>query len=550
MKRHLPLVKNLLQRCLEYDYIVIGLFLWLFLVMCVSNFNLYYMEQIDLFQFIDDGRKYRAGSLPGIVHAPPGNPIVITLLAPFFSFFLFPEIIAAKVVNIVAVTISILLLFLLAKHYFNKVIALCVSLFLIFHPLTLLMAVGTGSEALFTLVVLATLFAFSKGLRQWSLILAGLSYFVRTEGILLLLVLSSVEIVSTYEYLYKLKSQALIKVGSYKKLLIMGWGFLLSYVLVLGWTLVTYLNNARAGVLYGNFFIQEVVNRSASLPEYRFISNYFYLFLPTSNELWLNQPFNLVVFGFIILIFLVIQALRYKNKIAVVISLFSSSYLLLHTFFPAYDVRYLLPVLFTLSLAFLFTFSYLFKNENTKLVILLFFIIAIPGNYFFNSSSMEFFNIYHSHNEESRLAAEWIEQYSYENKKNVSVIHPISWLFSFKNPLGLYAGLFGNGSTFENTQFGSKIVNKVNGSSIEFVQILNFPHCETISCMVKEMNTHNEVLVVFDGQTRDFSFENVNDRKVLLFHQDSDEKCLETLSILKGKYKHAEIKRFNAGVEC
>lgn len=314
------------------------------------NFNFFStMANSDIIQFLLDGRIYHSLQLPHNIHASPLYPILITFVSYFFKdHVILHEIAAARFINIISTIGSLTLLYLLASKQSNKVLALGVVILAMLHPWTFMMAVGDYSETLFTFFTLLSLyFMANKKNMSLAFLLAGISFLVRNEGLLLFLSLFFVNNHSS-----KITIRELLT--NFKKTIVIS-GFLIGGSIIIGWTLIFITNNLYSSkhqpqysenLQYGYYFFYEIEERKNEIPELRFISNFpkfmfsFANYEPTSfrdPNLWVGIIIVAVLFhGFI----------ASKSQFTKAISLYIILYLGIHVLFPAFTHRYFYPLLF------------------------------------------------------------------------------------------------------------------------------------------------------------------------------------------------------------
>ncbi len=346
-KNLLSIVTNLLKYKLDILFLICII---VYLTILILNFNFYpLIANSDVIQFLMDGRTYHSLELPANIHASPLYPIVITFVSYLFKdHFLLYEVAAARFINIVSILGSLGLLYLFAKKQSNALIALAVCILAMLHPWTFMMGIGDYSESSYTFLVLLSLYSLVK-LKRISLafFIAGISFLVRNEGILLFLSLFLVEVhssrINVHELLARFKKTVLLP------------GFLIGSAIITGWLIILFANNLHSSIYqlqysdnlrFGYYFFYEIVERKNELPELRFISNYpkfifaYADYRPTSYSdpyLWIGVATSLI---------LIIFYFRVKNQLVRAISLYIVMYLFLHMAFPAYPLRYFFPLLF------------------------------------------------------------------------------------------------------------------------------------------------------------------------------------------------------------
>jgi hypothetical protein len=134
-----------------------------------------------------DGTYYlgQARSLLSGTQMASAFPIGYPALVAFFNAFVKDTVIAAQIVSLLAGVGSVLILYLLARHYVHKYHAFLCALLLAVHPLFIRFSLVTMSESLYTFWILLSLLLFVR--RRFILfgLTIGLAAITRPEAVLI-----------------------------------------------------------------------------------------------------------------------------------------------------------------------------------------------------------------------------------------------------------------------------------------------------------------------------------------------------------------------------
>jgi Gpi18-like mannosyltransferase len=290
----------------------------------------------DFFQFLRDSNFYLKFQLPPTIQSLPANPILIGVFSKILSAFL-TEIEVALLINAIAMTAAILLVYFILKKERDVLHAGLAILFLISNPIVFKSAVSNNSEVLFSMFSLFIFFLVWKRKIFLASFLTALGILIRYESILLFISLILID------FLNKRNLVNLIK-----KIIV----FFIPAALIL--TVLMTRNYSKS--LLNTPFLIELFQRSEDIPELRFISNFPFTFFYNENYLYAKP--NLIIILISIIFYLLIFFLQKynfnKNKNNNLIKttlLFSGLFLVFHTLFPAYLERYFTPVIFSFVLS-------------------------------------------------------------------------------------------------------------------------------------------------------------------------------------------------------
>lgn len=221
---------------MQINHILAISILVIYSIFLISNLNFFESTaNMDVIQYISDGRAYFNLILPSNIHASPLYPILITAISYLVPpSILFPELVAAKMINIVSVVLTLYLVYLITYTYFDKFTAIFIMFWGMLHPLVFLMAVGDSSETIFTLLIFISLYFYAvKKNIQLTFIFAGLSFLARNEGAVYFGALSIMALIPDISEKLSFKT-ALLKI----KINFMNKGFILGLAMIIFWILV------------------------------------------------------------------------------------------------------------------------------------------------------------------------------------------------------------------------------------------------------------------------------------------------------------------------
>ena len=532
--------KNLINRLLN-----------LIAIVCIASFaysalsNIHYIDSManpDIIQFIFDGRIYKNFSLPENIHASPAFPILLAIVNIFIPKSVeFSELLAARYINIISITVSLFLVYEISKKYTNNLIALATLLLCISHPWTFLMAVGDYSESLFTLAILVSfLFLSTKKYCFYSLPVAGLSFLIRNEGLILFFALFSV----FSFYPTTTKATIIDWIKRIKKILLTK-SFLIGIGLILGWFLILFINNIYtfnsknwSELKYGYYFFHEISDRRADIPELRFISTLseYAVSIARYDKSKINSWETIL--GISVFLLLSMNYFIIKKRIVKVTSIFIVGYLLLHVGFPAFDHRYFFPILYALYLNIVVSIRNVYlKNDTryTRLVGNLFVILIIFLTIYSHLSSeqkVEYSKYVQYQNSSHKNAASLIDTNSNLLSNQIDIYSFLPWHISFFMELGTVKNDGENWTSdwitdeLGNTQ--QRFTNGVKTVTFYDLHLLKNSNCLDIACFnTHYKNDESDTLIIRTFLDNELDFADITSMHQPYFSQDEYLKNLQ-----------------------
>jgi hypothetical protein len=402
----LALNQKLISHWLHYILIIILVTLTVFLFI---NIDFYPIPNPDVFQYIQDGKQYISFQLPQNIQAPPANPILIAFLSRLFPFPQI-EVRIALLINSISSILSLYIVWRIGKIYIGNW-AILVPIFIISNPIFYYTALNISSEVLYTLITLLSLDFHTQNKHKQSILFALVSFFVRYEGLILLLCLLALN----YAYLSK-------KLKLKKTIL---W---LTPVIL--WTGIIHLHNPSQNLL-GNEFIKEIISEQSTLPNIYFFNSYpFLLFFDNYTQ---NHIFQRIIWLLTIIGVFFLSINKKRRHTSIIITLYILGYLIVHALFPAQDDRYLLPLMGLLIIIVIYPFIKIYNICNSltlKIIIFGIIIVLFSKAVWQNVNSI---SIYMSPKQSERLvnllAAEWINLTCASQKRVFLTLEP--WITEY-----------------------------------------------------------------------------------------------------------------------
>ena len=300
-----------------FTEVIIILTLGIIAAVMFKNIDLRPVPGPDVFQYIHDSQYYLNFSLPNNIHSPPGNPILIGLISKTIDN---PrrEVLTAIGINIITSMLIVYLTWRIFQGLYGN-FSLLLPLLLLTNALTYSTGLDSTSEVLFTALVLFCIYVYPKH-KNVAFLLAGLTFLVRYEAVVLVLALIVTEIYN------KTALHAPVK------------RILLGVIPIVVWVGIINFQNST-GNLVGNEFIQEIIRRSNELPTLKIVTRIpNALLVSISMDSWISLFILLyVIFGMVFL-------LRRGGRQLALYFIFFLGYILIHLVFPSFSFRYLLPI--------------------------------------------------------------------------------------------------------------------------------------------------------------------------------------------------------------
>lgn len=376
-----------------------------------KNIDLRAVPNPDVFQYIKDSRDYLQFKLPQNIHAPPGNPILIGLISKTFNH---PEkeVLSAIGINIVVSMLAVYLAWRVSLQEYGHQTILLVLL-LLTNAQIYSRGLDTTSEVLFTALVLLCILLYKKH-RALSYLLAGFTFFVRYEAAGLVIAMLAAEIKNLWPGVEKGVKQS----KSFIKYCLLG------AVPILTWLLVINVQN-NIGSLSGNEFIQEIIKGWGRLPTVEIITLFPHLLFESIKE---ENSYATVLFYVYIVCGILFFMKQNSARLNIYVS-FAVNYLIFHLIFPAYEDRYLFPII-PLAYA-LCLWPLLFTKTKFGLVIRFIVVMSVLIIAKQNGDAINhYLRFYSTYSRlENRIVAEWLNHQPFKEKVTVVTLEP--WITEY-----------------------------------------------------------------------------------------------------------------------
>ncbi len=176
------------KKCIQKrDWILIFSFLFSLCFRLLILFQCRFALNFDEAHYVRLAANFSEQGFSGLLHLywPPLYPLLISIINFIFANFEF----SARMVNILAGSVLILLIYRLTRELFNKNVARLSALLIAFHPVLAYQSTNALTETLFSAVALGGIAAGWNVLKSYKLgfgfvagLLFGCSYLLRPEG--------------------------------------------------------------------------------------------------------------------------------------------------------------------------------------------------------------------------------------------------------------------------------------------------------------------------------------------------------------------------------
>lgn len=447
--------------------------IFIFSIFLFLNYSYFSVPNTDIFQYIDDGRMFIQLKLPQNIQVPPLFSLLISIGARLFHQISNPEIFTAHMINITSSIILLCVTYGFLQIY-SSMAALSVLVLLMTNPHFVFSTLDVNTEVFFSTMVVSAFFALQKSHIKIALLLAGISYFIRYEGLLLFLILLAFTIPKK-KHIYS---------------------FFITVILILipviTWFFISTFHNHISTPL-GNGYVKEVIEQLHRLPQFGLITQLFRImadYLDTNTKNFQYVYFIEQGIFYLLIIVGIVQALRYLHTSIKGSFAFALLYLFSHIFFPYSPDRYILPVLGCLYFAIIvgyksLTASFISKHTYIYIILISFGYICIGllsySNFirtrgYYNNSQITDTAYPRYYRHEILLASEWI------NKQN------------FSEPIIVI--------TYEPWILGYYSINRL--VSFPFFGYENYKKCDSITCLINEYiepNSRQKQRILFIQQS-------------------------------------------------
>lgn len=469
-----------------------------FFILSVLHWDFLFVSNVDIYQYLCDARIYYQGGFPQYVQPQPLYSLLIFPFSILFSSFTFPELKAGIAINLISNTMALYLTWLLSKRYLTVIWRLLLMILLLAHPLIFFTAVNTTSEPLLWLFVTSALY-FYPSKPNIGYLFAVIAAFAKYEGFAILGML----LITDGLVFFQLKKSGQSLVAKLKRIFSSRVLALMSIGCLLIWQATTFSYNydARGSA---NFYFEEIQQSNKHFLDWRESSRIIDLLLADSDlyssEYVKNNFFEVLI---LLSLFTIIGFKSYQKKEWPLFQSvgFCLGYLVIHMIFPAYEVRYFMPILGFIFLYICITFQWIahqFKNSNLFLSLIA---LALVAGWLYDLRHYKYSDFLEQSrypDAEERLAGEWLNAFSYERKEYAVLAESAQRISShldesnIKNP-------FKHGILNRPLCDGNPNSVESNGAIITFYNssLLGPSDCRTPSCLVRFLPyTYEKVFVV------------------------------------------------------
>lgn len=376
-----------------------------FLNLC-KNINHFPIPNGDVFQYMDDGRKYVNFKLPSNIHPPPFAPFLICLVAKIFKHVEYPELFSAYVINFIASTLILLNVFLLLEKK-SPLLSLVTTILLATNKIYFLTSLNLTNEIIYGYFLTLTLLFYQKKSFKIAYLLSGLLFLIRYESLVLQF---SIFIV---EFFYN-KKQFKVK------------NILIAFTPVFFWLIILNFHSSGTNI-FQNVYFSEIYYGIKNIPNLNvfksladiilfnpLISFIYPLFGENKYNLFFSNSIYLIIPIIIFLLFLKNFFKKKNNNIERIIYLTLILHLLFITAFPQFCIRYLAPIIWIVYLL-------IIDRNNRRLKILIIVSLII-----FNFSQINNKSIHDAPDGfEYRYAANWLNKQNFSQPTKILIYDPV-----------------------------------------------------------------------------------------------------------------------------
>lgn len=377
-----------------------------FFINLYKNINHFPIPNGDVFQYMDDGRKYINFKLPSNIHPPPFAPFLICLVAKIFKQVEYPELFSAYVINFIASTLVLFNVFLLLKKR-SPVLSLVTVFLLATNKIYFLTSLNLTNEIIYCYFLTLTLLFYQKKYFKTAYLMSGLLFLIRYESVV---VQFSIFIV---EFFYNRK-QFKIK------------NILISFTPVIIWLIILNFHSYGNSILQ-NTYITEIYYGLKNIPNLNvfqslsdiilfnpFIDFIYPLFGDNKYNLFLSNSIYLII-PIALLVFFSLNFFKNKNSnLEKIIYLILILDLLFITSFPQFCIRYLVPIIWIV-------YFLIINRNNNKLRIMILTSLLV-----FNLSQINQKSTYDIPDGfEYRYTADWLNKQNFTQPTKILIYDPI-----------------------------------------------------------------------------------------------------------------------------
>ncbi len=461
----------------------------------------------DIFQFISDGRTYAQWQLPEPIFIPPANPILNNILAGFLKQE-YPEVIAAFLISTWSnIILLFLILFYLQRKIKHKFLLIPFFILLVTNPVAIRTMLTGNSNALFGLLAFVNLIVYEKN-KKIAYLLSAIFILVRYEA----MALFGTFLLMDFYFSFSKNKKTDIKF-CFKNLIKETWFkyAMIGLATIMSWFLFIILWNNHYDHHYGIYYAHEVLSRSESIPNLKYLLKFSNLFI--GEDWWWDGQSALInslltQISFVTLFFAFLISFLKKNKVILSYIVFTVLYLLIHTFFPSASYRYFFPILIPVLICHFYVIDlFLSKFQNKQYgflfkitILILIFSLSVSiskFNFRENEVNKEVMNNQHA---EIKAVVEWIAKQEFSEKKYVTGFNMFPYFN--KNSMVIY---------------------------LEY-----FAACNSVRCVVDESGFEREEVlrnlwVVKTADSQILTEFKINEMGASVFNNELEESCLKEI---------------------
>lgn len=518
-----------------FDFLAV-FFAFIYFILLFINIDYFKIPHGDIYQYIGDAKHYAQFEFPWLIQIQPLVPMLIALFQPVFNNFDFPYFAAAKFINISSAGGIFFVSYLILKKHLRSKLALIFTILISAHPIAILSHLDITNISSYTFFSLLALYFIDKNQKAF-FITAFVAFLVRVEGTVLVI-----------PYLITNFSKPNKK--TFKKHIYLFY-FLFLTTLFIVWQSI---HNWRYQIPYANRYVEEIMLSKFEIGSLSYVfgqlGTYFF---PDKFEWW---SFNflmskhwatlLVSFSTILLI----QIIIFKKTRAY--GLYLISLILIHTIFPAVEIRYFFLFLNVFMIGAIICYHHNLKKINTGFKIILFILLGYLYLSFVQKQyDAKFLHYRYAGHDLNKDLSEWIFNYLDYGEYYVITREPF-----------LYYGLFLNKKEFigkttleKNKIFKSSDYIKrieTDQKNINFIDLYKIAKiCSNSDCLLKKVNNPNaKYLLVEDSLSLEISNELWIKQNGIFFIREmlKQRKCLKEIKKMENIHSYRTV--YILDVDC
>jgi hypothetical protein len=382
--------------------------LGIIIVAAVLFFNRSYFEvpALDFFNLLEEGKHYLAGRFPPSVHNPPLYPLILALLGAILPGIR-PELNGGVIFNILMFLMLLYVTWRIGRNVAGQAWATVLTGLVAVTPLSWYLALQPLGTMVFVCFLVFSFFVWTEtGISRWLYMLAGVSYYVKHEAVLLFAA------IAVTEFLINKKNSRI-------------WALLVWSILpAAAWEGIVAVSGGH------NQYVREFFGLPRSFPNNEFLFNTF-VRSPFAGQLAV-YPAGAYVLSAVSVAGVGLMAVG-KNIHMRALGLFTLFYTAVHLLLPGDARRYAFPLVWILYMAIITVFSggFPLKTKLGPLVAAVCIIIGVTNLATLPSyMSEERYKGY-----EYKLAGDWMRELSPQRPTLLVMLVPWVARYYISNPL-------------------------------------------------------------------------------------------------------------------